>query len=90
MRNTASGLAVASHIEITSSTVRRGDVIQIGGRLCRVVNLVQLPGGAKQLLFESGELLTMHSRSRFTALRMRLMQRGGDQFRGLSSSRHRR
>ncbi|MFJ5098719.1 hypothetical protein [Streptomyces sp. NPDC088557] len=90
MRNTASGLAVASHIEIMSNTVQCGDVIQIGGQLRHVVNLVQLPGGAKQLLFESGELLTMHSRTRFIALRMRRVQRGGDQFRGFSPSHHRR
>ncbi|MEU3074566.1 hypothetical protein [Streptomyces laurentii] len=87
MRNLAPGVAVAVNIEITSATVQRGDVLQIGGQLCRVADLVQLPGGAKQLHFESGELLTMHSRTRLIALRM---QRGGDRHRGFSPSRHRR
>ncbi|MGW6870012.1 hypothetical protein [Streptomyces sp. NPDC054901] len=52
-------------------SVQRGDVIQIGGQPCRVVNLTQLAGGAKRLHFESGELLTMHARTRLVALRMR-------------------
>ncbi|MFJ2820717.1 MULTISPECIES: hypothetical protein [unclassified Streptomyces] len=50
--------------------VQRGDVIQIGGQPCRVADLVQLPAGAKRLFFETGEALTMHAQSRFTALRM--------------------
>ncbi|MFD4922048.1 hypothetical protein ACWC98_18705 [Streptomyces goshikiensis] len=66
---TPSGL-LAAHIEITSADVQRGDVIQVGGQPCRVVDLVQLPAGAKRLFFESGEALTMHARSRLTALRM--------------------
>ncbi|MFJ7205260.1 hypothetical protein ACIQWR_17160 [Streptomyces sp. NPDC098789] len=60
----------AAHIEITSADVRRGDVIQVGGRPCRVADLVQLRAGAKRLQFESGEVLTMHARSRLTALRL--------------------
>lgn len=62
--------ALALTIEITSLTVRRGDVIQIGGRACRVTDLVQLPAGAKRLFFETGEVLTLHARSRLAALRM--------------------
>ncbi|SOE74916.1 hypothetical protein SAMN05446589_5525 [Streptomyces sp. OV198] len=62
--------ALVSHVEITSATVQRGDIIQVGGRACRVSNLFQLPQGAKQLLFESGELLTIHTRTRLVALRM--------------------
>ncbi|MEU7291746.1 hypothetical protein AB0A76_00855 [Streptomyces exfoliatus] len=62
--------AMAASIEITSISVQRGDVIQIGGQPCRVADLLQLPGGAKRLRFESGELLTMHSRTRLIALRM--------------------
>nr|WSX50737.1 hypothetical protein OG409_18375 [Streptomyces sp. NBC_00974] len=69
-RWTPSG-ALASHIEITSTTVQRGDVIQVGGQPCRVVDLIQLPASAKRLCFESGELLTMHARTRLIALRMR-------------------
>ncbi|MFH9794071.1 hypothetical protein [Streptomyces virginiae] len=62
--------SLAANIEITSISVQRGDVIQIGGQPCRVADLVQLPAGAKRLFFESGEVLTMHAQSRLIALRM--------------------
>jgi hypothetical protein len=61
--------AMAAPVEITAASARRGDVIQIGGQPCRVTDLIQLPGGAKRLRFESGEVLTMHSRTRLVALR---------------------
>ncbi|MEU5166225.1 hypothetical protein [Streptomyces mutomycini] len=64
------GGALASSIEITAATVQRGDVIQLGGHACRVGDLFQLSRGAKQLVFESGELLTMHVRTRFVAVRV--------------------
>ncbi|MFI6124749.1 hypothetical protein ACIBCU_34375 [Streptomyces sp. NPDC051064] len=64
------GGALASSIEITAATVQCGDVIQLGGHACRVGDLFQLPRGAKQLVFESGELLTMHARTRFVAVRV--------------------
>ncbi|MFF4962808.1 hypothetical protein [Streptomyces sp. NPDC001222] len=70
MRERSLGGALGSTIEITSATVQRGDVIQVGGRACRVSDLSQLPHGAKRLLFESGELLTIHSRTRLVAVRM--------------------
>ncbi|WTI53515.1 hypothetical protein OG301_20215 [Streptomyces platensis] len=69
MRVWAPSGAAAASVEITSTSVQRGDVIQIGGHPCRVTDLLQLPGGAKRLRFESGELLTMHSRTRLVALR---------------------
>ncbi|MFF5763034.1 hypothetical protein ACFY8F_10915 [Streptomyces tanashiensis] len=87
MRRWAPSGALASNVEITSATVQLGDVIQIGGQPCRVADLFQLPGGAKRLLFESGELLTMHSRTRLIALRM---LRGGDPRRAFPPSHHRR
>ncbi|MFF9566845.1 hypothetical protein [Streptomyces sp. NPDC014685] len=62
--------ALASNVEVTATTVRCGDFIQVGGRACRVGNLFQLPNGAKQLLFESGELLTIHARTRLIAVRI--------------------
>ncbi|MET8162890.1 hypothetical protein ACGFZJ_29515 [Streptomyces sp. NPDC048253] len=65
-----SGPLVPQPIEITSTTVQRGDVIQVGGQPCRVSNLFQLSQGSKQLLFESGELLTMNARTRLVAVRM--------------------
>ncbi|MEV8569792.1 hypothetical protein AB0436_30270 [Streptomyces sp. NPDC051322] len=69
MRGWAPGGAMAGPVEITSASVQCGDVIQIGGQPCRVADLFQLHGGAKRLRFESGELLTMHSRTRLVALR---------------------
>ncbi|MFF8319414.1 hypothetical protein ACF06V_19865 [Streptomyces bobili] len=71
MRHRApSGVLVSQPVEVTSTTVQRGDIIQVGGRACRVSNLFQLPQGAKQLLFESGESLTIHTRTRLVAVRM--------------------
>lgn len=87
MRTRVPSGALAANVEITSVTVRRGDVLQIGGQPCRVADLFHLPGGAKRLLFESGELLTLHSRSRLIALRL---LRVGDAPRAFSPSRHRR
>ncbi|MFJ2568676.1 hypothetical protein ACIP6V_04595 [Streptomyces sp. NPDC088770] len=63
------GGALVSNIEITAATVQRGDIIQLGGRACRVRDLFQLPQGAKQLVFDSGELLTIHTRTRLVAVR---------------------
>lgn len=69
MRFQARGIALINPVEITSASVQRGDVIQIGGQACRVSDLFQLRDGAKRLRFESGELLTIHSRTRLVALR---------------------
>ncbi|MDT0459059.1 hypothetical protein RM550_25650 [Streptomyces sp. DSM 41527] len=69
MNGWAPGDAMAGPVDITSASVQRGDIIQIGGQPCRVTDLLQLSGGAKRLSFESGELLTMHSRTRLVALR---------------------
>nr|WP_202551872.1 hypothetical protein [Streptomyces sp. SID8352] len=60
-----------SNVEITAATVRRGDIIQLGGRTCRVRDLFQLPRGGKRLVFDSGELLTIHTRTRLIAVRTR-------------------
>ncbi|MFF9359886.1 hypothetical protein [Streptomyces griseoluteus] len=69
MRPPIAGSAPVTCVEITASTVQRGDVIQLGGYAYRVSDLLQLPHGAKQLVFESGELLTMHTRIRLVAVR---------------------
>ncbi|MEV0781758.1 hypothetical protein AB0I52_01960 [Streptomyces sp. NPDC050423] len=61
---------LVSHIEVTAATVQRGDIIQLGGQACRVRDLFQLPQGAKQLVFESGELLAIHARTRLVAVRL--------------------
>lgn len=70
MRGWTPSGSLASTVEITAASVQCGDVIQVGGQPCRVIDLFQLPQGAKQLVLESGELLTMHPRSRFEALRL--------------------
>ncbi|WP_369178698.1 hypothetical protein [Streptomyces mutabilis] len=70
MRAYAHGGALVSNIEVTATTVQRGDIIQLGGNAVRVRDLFQLPQGAKQLVFESGELLTIHARPRLVAVRM--------------------
>lgn len=69
MSERALGGALVSNIEVTATTVQRGDIIQLGGQACRVRDLFQLPQGAKQLIFESGELLTIHTRTRLVAAR---------------------
>ncbi|UXY28141.1 hypothetical protein [Streptomyces sp. HUAS TT20] len=63
------GGALISNIEVTSTTVQCGDIIQLGGCAYRVRDLFQLPHGAKQLVFESGESLTIHRRTRLVAAR---------------------
>ncbi|WP_327136845.1 hypothetical protein OG585_11380 [Streptomyces sp. NBC_01340] len=60
---------LVASIEVTSTTVQRGDIIQLGGQAWRVRDLFQLPQGAKQLVFESGELLTIHTRTRLVVVR---------------------
>ncbi|GGS10463.1 MULTISPECIES: hypothetical protein [Streptomyces] len=70
MSGWAPGGAMVAMVEVTATTVQRGDVIQLGGRACRVMNLFELPQGAKRLLFESGELLTIHARTRLAAVRV--------------------
>ncbi|RSR98176.1 hypothetical protein EF913_29120 [Streptomyces sp. WAC04189] len=70
MRVYAPGGALVSNIEVTANTVQRGDVIQLGGHAFRVKDLFQLPQGAKQLILESGELLTIHARTRLVVVRM--------------------
>ncbi|MFD4952440.1 hypothetical protein [Streptomyces sp. NPDC058451] len=89
MRGGAPSGALLSPVEITSASVQRGDVIQIGGQQCRVADLFQLPGGSKQLVFDSGELLTMHTGTRLVALRI-LRVRGGDPAHAFSARRYRR
>ncbi|MGW0489792.1 hypothetical protein [Streptomyces olivaceus] len=81
--------AVLSPVEITSADVQLGDVIQVGGQQCRVTDLFQLPDGAKRLVFDSGELLTIHTGTRLVALRL-VRVRGGDPARALAPRRHRR
>ncbi|MEV7305517.1 hypothetical protein ACFW61_18690 [Streptomyces microflavus] len=70
MRAPTPGGALVSSVEVTAATVQRGDIVELGGQSCRVSDLFQLPQGAKQLVFDSGELLAIHARTRLTALRL--------------------
>lgn len=56
-------------VEITAATVKRGDVITIGGQSMKVQNLFDLPGGGKRIQFPGGAVLTLHSGTILTALR---------------------
>ncbi|MGW2770315.1 hypothetical protein [Streptomyces sp. NPDC001275] len=70
MSERALGGALVFNIEVIAAMVQRGDIIQLGGHACRVRDLFQLPQGAKRLLVESGELLTIDTRTRLVAVRM--------------------
>jgi hypothetical protein len=61
---------VVEVVSITADTVRRGDIITIGGEHFRVLNLLALHSGAKRVTFHTGETLTMHGRTRMNALRL--------------------
>ncbi|WAX78989.1 hypothetical protein HUV60_016135 [Streptomyces sp. KMM 9044] len=89
VRGTELGGAVLSPVEITSTSVQRGDVIEVGGQQCRVTDLFQLPGGAERLVFDSGELLSIHTGTRLIALRL-VRVRGGEIARALATRRYRR
>ncbi|MEU7132954.1 hypothetical protein [Streptomyces sp. NPDC046261] len=56
--------------EVTTETVRRGDVVAIGGYWFEITDLTVLPGQAKRLCFSSGESLTLHPRTRLTVQRL--------------------
>lgn len=57
-------------VEITAATVRRGDIIVIGGVPMRIANLRSLPGGAKRVEFAEGLVFTLPARVVLTALRV--------------------
>ncbi|WP_369377387.1 hypothetical protein [Streptomyces sp. cg36] len=56
-------------IVVTSTTVMRGDVIEIGGRHFEITDLIDLSGRARRLRFRTGETLTMSSTTRLLATR---------------------
>ncbi|MFC7863453.1 hypothetical protein ACFU5B_06520 [Streptomyces murinus] len=61
---------VVSNVEVTAASVQRKNILQLGGQPCRMADLFQLPQGTKQIVFESGELLTVHARTRLAAVRV--------------------
>jgi len=58
-------------MNVTSQTIQQGDVLTIGGRAFEVLNLIQLPGGAKALRFTTGEVLNIHSMTQLSVVRTR-------------------
>jgi len=56
-------------VEINAHTVRRADIIAVGGQYLQVVDIVRLHGDARRLHFHSGETLTIHARTSLLALR---------------------
>ncbi|MGX1975464.1 hypothetical protein [Streptomyces kronopolitis] len=60
---------VGQTIEVTSGTIRPGDVLNIGGQAFQVLNLIELPAQGKALRFTTGEVLNMHSKTRLTVVR---------------------
>ncbi|WP_314178112.1 hypothetical protein [Streptomyces winkii] len=57
-------------IDITVTTIRRGDVITIGGQPMTVQSLFNLPGGGKRIGFAGGAVLTLWPGTTLTALRI--------------------
>ncbi|OEV10513.1 hypothetical protein [Streptomyces nanshensis] len=57
-------------IEVTVATVKRGDVITVGGQPMTVQSLFNLPGGGKRIGFASGAVLTLWPGTTLTALRI--------------------
>ncbi|QHF92658.1 hypothetical protein DEH18_00630 [Streptomyces sp. NHF165] len=56
-------------IEVGGGSLRRGDVIQVGGQSMAVVDICHLTGGAKLIAFRSGDVLTIMPRTTLVVLR---------------------
>ena len=57
-------------VTITADTVRLLDVVDIGGRPLRVIDLRALRAGHKLLIFETGETLTLTPRTSVNGVRI--------------------
>ncbi|MEV0527070.1 hypothetical protein AB0I66_26920 [Streptomyces sp. NPDC050439] len=56
-------------LEVTSQTIQQHDVVDIGGQRFEVLNMFELHGQAKGLRFTTGEVLTIHSKTRLSVTR---------------------
>ncbi|MGK5638008.1 hypothetical protein ACSNOK_06775 [Streptomyces sp. URMC 126] len=56
-------------LEVTATTVRRGDLIEIGRKQFKVRNLVDVPGGGRRVYFGSGEAFVFRRGTRLFAMR---------------------
>jgi hypothetical protein len=61
--------AVIVTVDVTARTIQVGDVVNLGGQAFEVLNLIEHPGQGKALRFTSGEVLTMHSKTRLAVNR---------------------
>lgn len=57
-------------IEVHAASIRRGDVINVGGRAMTVVNLINLPRGGKRIEFDGGAVLSVRAGESLTAFRI--------------------
>lgn len=57
-------------IEINAASIRRGDVITVGGQHMTVQNLFNLAGGGKRIQFDGGASLTLLPGTTLTAIRI--------------------
>lgn len=56
-------------VEVGWETVRRGDVIDLGGRGFEVVDVVQVSDTVKGLRFRTGQSMTIQPATRLSAVR---------------------
>jgi len=61
--------ATTATVDVTARTIQAGDVVNVGGQEFEVLNLIEHPGQGKALRFTTGEVLTMHSKTRLTVNR---------------------
>ncbi|GAB2918568.1 hypothetical protein [Streptomyces mayteni] len=61
--------------EVNAATVRRGDLLTIGGKALVVRDLINLPAGGKRLAFDSGESFTMRPTTVLTVNRRVTLRR---------------
>ncbi|WP_171166827.1 hypothetical protein [Streptomyces sp. I05A-00742] len=56
-------------IEVTASTVRRGDLIEIGTQQFKVQSTFDMPGAGKRVYFSTGESFVFRRGTRVFAMR---------------------
>ncbi|MFE9384107.1 hypothetical protein ACFYMO_12915 [Streptomyces sp. NPDC007025] len=56
-------------VMVDGGSLRRGDVIHIGGQPMAVFDLHHVAGGAKRIAFRSGDVLTITPRTALVVLR---------------------
>lgn len=62
-------VVAAMTLDVTARTIQAGDVVEIGGQPFEVLNLIEHPRQGKAVRFTTGEVLTIHSKTRLTVTR---------------------